>query len=244
MLLSYLYGSGIACIFIYISEVKENGLDIAWLTKGPPVLAKTSCAIDWNKDMKSEILPGNMTTDIFPIQDDLDVPEGEQVPENDAEISNNSNVSDTNTLTSDNYHQPANSSTGMYDSEDTDSYTNNDSGNSSSSSSDEAAPSKDKMKLLDIEKDDSRRSSPKPNRTCKQNKTKFQCSICDMYLASKPSLMRHCQRRHPDEWFEFKCKDCTCMFKKGKYQSLPCCSYVNGYHGIARIYKWILIKNL
>ncbi|XP_045199816.2 zinc finger protein with KRAB and SCAN domains 8-like [Mercenaria mercenaria] len=45
-------------------------------------------------------------------------------------------------------------------------------------------------------------------------KTKFRCSMCNRYLASKPSLLRHCQRRHGDEWFEFKCKDCPCMFKK------------------------------
>lgn len=171
-----------------------------------------------------------MAADISSIQDDLEVPEGKHVPENDVEFSCNSNfsdadsfnsskISDTKNLTSEDYHKPAINSTGMYDSEGTDSYTINDYGNSSSNSSGEAASSKDKFKSLDIEKVDSRRTSPKSNRTCEQKKTKFQCSICDMYLASKVSLMRHCQRRHADEWFEFKCKDCTCMFKKGKNQS-------------------------
>lgn len=73
------------------------------------------------------------------------------------------------------------------------------------------------MKLPDKEKDTRESHSHKTvsNQTNSgPKKKKFKCSICDKYLASKPSLQRHCQRRHQNEWYEFKCKDCSCMFKK------------------------------
>ncbi|KAL4220359.1 hypothetical protein ACF0H5_020765 [Mactra antiquata] len=46
-----------------------------------------------------------------------------------------------------------------------------------------------------------------------KTKGKVKCPYCDMYVVNQYILKRHCQRRHQDVWFEFKCKDCPCGFK-------------------------------
>lgn len=50
-----------------------------------------------------------------------------------------------------------------------------------------------------------------------QNRRRVKCTVCDVYYSNKYILKRHCLREHPDDWFEFKCKDCSSMFKTSKY---------------------------
>ena len=58
--------------------------------------------------------------------------------------------------------------------------------------------------------------SVKKERIFKNTKRRVKCPLCDLELATKSILKRHCLRRHPDEWFEFKCADCPSMFKTRK----------------------------
>ncbi|XP_045199814.2 zinc finger protein 626-like isoform X2 [Mercenaria mercenaria] len=53
----------------------------------------------------------------------------------------------------------------------------------------------------------------KKEKSFKNVKRRVKCPLCDLELATKSILKRHCLRRHPDEWFEFKCADCPSMFK-------------------------------
>jgi hypothetical protein len=69
--------------------------------------------------------------------------------------------------------------------------------------------------------------SEKKERIYKNTKRRVKCPLCDLELATKSILKRHCLRRHPDEWFEFKCADCPCMFKTRK---LPWCSSYSFYY--------------
>lgn len=59
-------------------------------------------------------------------------------------------------------------------------------------------------------------TSHKHVKVYKNLKRRVKCPLCDTEVASKSILKRHCQRRHPDEWFEFRCADCPSMFKTRK----------------------------